>query len=54
MHYFIIQEILGLKGKDQSRSVCIEYERSFAACLTKVLRGEVQLGFREGILGKKL
>ncbi len=45
MHYFIIQEILGLKGKDQSRSVCIEYERSFAACLTKVLRGEVQLAF---------
>jgi uncharacterized protein (DUF1015 family) len=45
MHYFIIQEILGLKGKDQSRSACIEYERSFAACLTKVLRGEVQLAF---------
>ena len=43
MHYFIIQEILGLKGKDQSRSTCIEYERSFAACLTKVLQGEVQL-----------
>jgi len=43
MHYFIIQEILGLKGKDQSTLVCIEYERSFPACLAKVLGGEVQL-----------
>jgi uncharacterized protein (DUF1015 family) len=43
MHYFILQEILGLKGKDQSRSTCIEYERSFAGCLTRVLQGEVQL-----------
>ncbi len=43
LHYFIIQEILGLKGKDQSASTCIEYERSFASCLTKVLQREVQL-----------
>jgi uncharacterized protein (DUF1015 family) len=43
MHYFIIQEILGLDGIDQSRSTGIEYERSFAACLTRVLQGEVQL-----------
>jgi len=43
MHYFIIQEILGIKGRDQSTSACIEYERSFASCLAKVLRGEVQL-----------
>ena len=43
LHYFIIQEILGLKGKDQSTSTCIEYERSFASCLTKVLQREVQL-----------
>ena len=43
MHYFIIQEILGIKGSDQSRSSCIKYERSFAGCLTKVLQKEVQL-----------
>ena len=43
MHYFIIQEILGLKGKDQSASTCIEYERSFAACLARVFQKEVQL-----------
>ena len=43
MHYFIIQEILGLKGKDQTTSACIEYERSFPACLAKILRSEVQL-----------
>ena len=43
MHYFIIQEILGIKGKDQLTTNCIEYERSFPACLTKVLMGDVQL-----------
>jgi uncharacterized protein (DUF1015 family) len=43
MHYFIIQEVLGLKGSDQTRSSCIEYERSFAACLTRVMQEKVQL-----------
>ncbi|MDX2500573.1 MAG: DUF1015 domain-containing protein [Deltaproteobacteria bacterium] len=43
MHYFIIQQILGLQGKDQTTSPCIEYERSFAACLTRVIQKEVQL-----------
>ncbi len=43
MHYFIIQEILGIKGRDQSTSPCIKYERSFGACLTQVLRKDVQL-----------
>ena len=43
MHYFIIQEILGLHGRGQSRSSCIEYERNFAACLTRVMQKEVQL-----------
>ena len=43
MHYFIIQEVLGIAGKDQDTSNCIEYERSFPACLTKVMKGEVQL-----------
>lgn len=43
MHYFIIQECLGIKGEDQSTSDCIEYERSFVTCLTKVVKGDVQL-----------
>jgi uncharacterized protein (DUF1015 family) len=43
MHYFIIQEILGIKGQDQGTSNCIEYERSFPTCLTKVIKGDVQL-----------
>ena len=43
MHYFVIQEILGIKGRDQSDSIFIEYERSFAACLTKVIQGVCQL-----------
>ena len=43
MHYFIIQEVLGLKGSDQRTSSCIAYERSFAACLTRVMQKEVQL-----------
>ena len=43
MHYFIIQQILGIKGSDQITSDCIEYERSFAACLSKVLKSESQL-----------
>jgi uncharacterized protein (DUF1015 family) len=43
MHYFIIQKILGIKSREQSTSPCIKYERSFAACLTQVLKKEVQL-----------
>ena len=43
MHYCIIQEILGIQGRDQSESNCIDYERSFPACLTKVMNREFQL-----------
>lgn len=43
LHYFVIQEALGIKGKDQSVSECIGFERSFAACLTNVIRGACQL-----------
>jgi uncharacterized protein (DUF1015 family) len=43
MHYFIIQEILGINGREQSTSPCIKYERSFGACLAQVLKKEVQL-----------
>jgi uncharacterized protein (DUF1015 family) len=43
LHYFVIQEILGIDGKDQSDSRSIDYERSFAACLNKVFQGNCQL-----------
>ncbi|UCD79895.1 MAG: DUF1015 domain-containing protein [Desulfobacterales bacterium] len=43
LHYFIIQQILGIQGKDQSASDCIEYERSFTACLSRVMKGDCQL-----------
>ena len=43
LHFFIVQEILGIKGADQNTSDCIEYERSFGACLTEVVKGEAQL-----------
>ncbi len=43
LHYFVIQEVLGINGKDQSNSESIEYERSFAACLNKVIQGKNQL-----------
>ena len=43
MHYFIIQEVLGLNGSDQITSSCIDYERNFATCLTRVMQKEVQL-----------
>jgi uncharacterized protein (DUF1015 family) len=43
LHYFVIQEILGINGRDQIDSDCIEFERSFGACLTKVIKGVCQL-----------
>ena len=43
LHFFIVQECLGIKGEDQLNSGCIEYERSFPSCLTKVIKGDVQL-----------
>ena len=43
LHYFVIQDILGINGRDQIDSDCIEFERSFGACLTKVIKGVCQL-----------
>jgi uncharacterized protein (DUF1015 family) len=43
MHYFIIEKILGIPGKYQSNSDCVEYNRSFPECLTKVVTGEAQM-----------
>jgi uncharacterized protein (DUF1015 family) len=43
LHYFIVEKILGISGKDQRTSENIAFERSFSDCLTKVLKEEVQM-----------
>jgi len=43
LHYFVIERILGIPGKDQRRSENISFDRSFSDCLTKVIRGESQV-----------
>jgi uncharacterized protein (DUF1015 family) len=43
MHYFIIEKILRIPGKEQRSSSHISFDRSFSDCLAKVLREEVQL-----------
>jgi uncharacterized protein (DUF1015 family) len=43
LHYFIIEKILGIPGKDQRKSKNISFDRSFSDCLTKVIRGEAQM-----------
>ncbi len=42
LHYFVIEKALDIKGKDQSRSENISFERNFANCLAKVLKDEAQ------------
>jgi len=42
MHYFIIEKALGIIGKDQRKSTNITFERNFASCLTKTIRGDAQ------------
>ncbi len=42
LHYFFIQKILGIKGKEQRSSEHITFERNFVNCLTKVMQGEAQ------------
>ncbi len=43
LHYFIIEKILGIPGKDQTRSENIEFDRSFSDCLAKVIKEEAQM-----------
>ncbi|MGD2186374.1 MAG: DUF1015 domain-containing protein [Desulfobacterales bacterium] len=42
-HYFIIEDILGIPGKKQTASPCIEYERNFTNCMTQVIKQEYQM-----------
>ena len=43
LHYFIIEKILGIAGKDQRGSENISFDRSFSDCLNKVISGDVQM-----------
>lgn len=43
MHHYIIEKALGIPGREQRESPNISFDRSFADCLAKVERGEVQL-----------
>jgi uncharacterized protein (DUF1015 family) len=43
MHYFILEKVLGIPGKEQRQSDKIFFDRSFGDCLTKVMREEAQM-----------
>jgi len=43
MHYFIIEKVLGILGKEQRESENISFDRSFSDCLSKVIREEAQM-----------
>ncbi len=43
MHYFIIEQALGIPGKHQRQSENISFDRSFSDCHKKVIQGEAQM-----------
>ncbi len=43
LHYFIVEKILGIPGKDQRASEHISFERNFSTCLSKVNHSEAQM-----------
>ncbi|MGE0773110.1 MAG: DUF1015 domain-containing protein [Cyclobacteriaceae bacterium] len=43
MHYFIIEKVLGIPGKQQRTSENIQFDRSFTDCMTKVITGQAQM-----------
>ncbi|MEM9390950.1 MAG: DUF1015 domain-containing protein [Bacteroidota bacterium] len=43
LHYFVIEKVLGIPGREQRSSNSIEFDRSFSDCLAKVIKEEVQL-----------
>lgn len=43
LHYYLIEKIWGIKGKDQRNSPNIVYDRNFTDCVTRVLEGESQM-----------
>jgi len=43
MHYFIIEKVLGIPGKEQRTSELIGFDRSYSDCVKKVIKGEAQM-----------
>ena len=43
MHYFILEKILGIPGKDQRASEKVDFNRSFSDCMASVLQGRSQM-----------
>jgi uncharacterized protein (DUF1015 family) len=43
MHYFIIEKVLGIPGKEQRTSEYIDFDRSFPDCLKRVVKGEADM-----------
>ncbi|GJM29251.1 MAG: hypothetical protein DHS20C17_18860 [Cyclobacteriaceae bacterium] len=43
LHYFILQEILGIPGEEQRSSSNIDYDRNFTDCVTRVKEGASQM-----------
>lgn len=43
MHYFIIEKVLGIPGKEQRQSENIEFDRSYTDCVKKILQGDAQM-----------
>lgn len=43
MHYFIIEKVLGISGKDQRTSENIAFDRSYVNCITKVESNQAQM-----------
>jgi len=43
LHYFFIEKVLGIKGKDQRTSPNIHFERNFTECLTQVIQEKAQM-----------
>jgi uncharacterized protein (DUF1015 family) len=43
LHYFIIEKVLGIPGKEQRNSENISFDRSFSDCLKKVWQNEAQM-----------
>lgn len=43
LHYFFIEKVLGIKGKDQRTSPNVYFERNFTECLTQVIQEKAQM-----------
>ncbi|MEM7549762.1 MAG: DUF1015 domain-containing protein [Bacteroidota bacterium] len=43
LHYFFIEKVLGIPGKEQTKSENISFERNFTNCLAKLIKEEAQM-----------